>query len=215
MSIILALETSTHACSAALLVNGHRYQRFILAPREHAERILDMISDLCSEAGISLQELEGVAFGQGPGSFLGTRIAAGVAQGLGFSLNIPLFPISSLQALAQGLIYKTSATDVIAAWDARLGSFYWGHYRLVGDRLKPVMKDALCKPVDFLRPPGVSHLVGNAWAVYQVELGDNSAEAFEAYPEAIDLLPEAEYRFGCGQGVVAAEALPVYLRDPI
>jgi tRNA threonylcarbamoyladenosine biosynthesis protein TsaB len=215
MSIILALETSTNACSAALQVDGQRYQRMVVAPREHAERILGMVSELCKEAAITPRDLEGVAFGQGPGSFLGTRIAAGVAQGLGFSLNIPLFPISSLQALAQGLVNKIGATEVVAAWDARLGSVYWGHYRLDRGRLKAVTPDAICQFANFSLPAGVTQLVGNAWELCQAALFKGLGEVYEAYPEAIHLLPEAEYRFDCGQGIDAASAGPVYLRDPV
>jgi tRNA threonylcarbamoyladenosine biosynthesis protein TsaB len=220
MSTLLAIETSTNACSAALLVAGKRYSRFVVAPREHSDRILGMVADLLAEAGVVRADLDAVAFGQGPGSFLGTRIAAGVAQGLGFALGIPLLPVSSLQALAQRGVEACGASAVLAAWDARMGALYWGHYELQNGVAQPVMPDALCKPEDFTLPASEFPLLlaGNAWAVYQdqfaVEL-PALGEAADWYPDAQYLLPEAERLFTQGQGVEAAQAAPVYLRDPV
>jgi tRNA threonylcarbamoyladenosine biosynthesis protein TsaB len=226
MSTLLALETSTHACSAALLHQGQRYSRSVVAPREHAERILGMVAELIDEAGISLSALQGIAFGQGPGSFLGTRIAAGVAQGLGFALNIPLFPVSSLQALAQHAVERHQATEVIASWDARMDSLYWGHYTLKDDRLQAVKADGISTPANFSVPvfSGLAPLlVGNAWQVYrdslhesvQIILKKQPSELTEFYPEAQFLLPEAKHLFKKSLGVRACEAGPVYLRDPV
>lgn len=225
MSTLIALEAATHGCSAALSVAGQVYSRFAVAPRQHAEKILGMVQELLVEAGIVLADVDGVAFGQGPGSFLGTRIAAGVAQGLGFALDKPLFPVSSLQALVQLAVEKFAATEVIAAWDARMSSLYWGHYRLEAGQLQAVSADAITTPADFCVPAGAANpvFVGNAWREYreqfsgpvQARLIDQSADYFDCYPQAQYLLPEAIRMLAAGQGVEAAKAGPVYLRDPV
>ena len=99
---LLAIDTSTEACSAALVVNGELSFRYEFAPRRHAELILPMIDDLLADAELSLTQLDGLGFGRGPGAFTGVRIATGVIQGLALSADLPVVPISSLAALAQG-----------------------------------------------------------------------------------------------------------------
>lgn len=218
MSTFLAIETSTNACSAALLLGDRRYSRFVVAPREHSDRILSMISELIAEAGITLKNLDAIAFGQGPGSFLGTRIAAGVAQGLGFALDLPLLAVSSLQALAQRAVEEQGATVVLPGWDARMNAMYWGHYALQDGVLQPMQPDALVKPSDFVLPQTDVQLVGNAWAVYGsafAEVLPVLTEAAQWYPDAQYLLPEAQRLFYAGLGVDALAAAPVYLRDPV
>ena len=222
MSTLLALETSTNACSAALLAGGKVYARSVVAPREHSERILGMVKELLDEAGIALGQLKGIAFGQGPGSFLGTRIACGVAQGLGFAQGVPLFPVSGLRALAQRAVEGFQVVDVIAAWDARMDSLYWGHYRLEGGRLTSVGGDRLCAPNEFVLPVASAILVGNAWAVYQASFDQalqNKIEKQPAamtafYPEAEYLLTEARFLLERSKEVEPADASPIYLREP-
>src|SRR5512146_2675208 len=97
---LIAIETSTEACSAALLINGAMSDRYQLAPREHTALLLPMVDELLADAGLERSQLEAVAFGRGPGGFTGVRIATGVAQGIGFALNIPVTPVSTLAALA-------------------------------------------------------------------------------------------------------------------
>ena len=97
----LALDASTEACSVALQVNGKIFSRYELCPQSHSLRLLPMIDDVLNEAGIKLAALDGLIFGQGPGSFTGVRIGVGVAQGLAFSANLPVVGVSSLQAMAQ------------------------------------------------------------------------------------------------------------------
>ncbi|HZW51285.1 MAG TPA: tRNA (adenosine(37)-N6)-threonylcarbamoyltransferase complex dimerization subunit type 1 TsaB, partial [Rudaea sp.] len=117
MSNIIAIETATEACSAALSVDGRVVERSEIAPRRHAELILPMIESLLVEAGISRAQLDGIAVGRGPGAFTGVRLAIAVAQGLALALDIPIVPVSSLAALAQDA--PDDGASILAVIDAR------------------------------------------------------------------------------------------------
>jgi tRNA threonylcarbamoyladenosine biosynthesis protein TsaB len=125
---VLAIDTATEACSAAILVADEVYERFLIAPRRHSALILPMVEEVLAEAGVSLRQLDGLAFGRGPGSFTGVRIAAGVIQGLALASDLPVAPVSTLWALAQGACRSGAAECIVAALDARMGEVYLGIY---------------------------------------------------------------------------------------
>ena len=131
---ILALDTSTEACSAALLIDGEITSQYQLAPREHSRLILKIIDKLLSDAKVSVSSLDAIAFGRGPGSFMGLRIAAGVVQGIAFAHDIPVIPISTLKAIAQRAYEQTNIENVLVAIDARMDEVYWGAYSLVNQQ---------------------------------------------------------------------------------
>ncbi|HAS63934.1 MAG TPA: tRNA (adenosine(37)-N6)-threonylcarbamoyltransferase complex dimerization subunit type 1 TsaB, partial [Vibrio sp.] len=126
---ILALDTATENCSVALLVNDQVYVRSEVAPRDHTKKILPMVDEVLKEAGVTLAELDALAFGRGPGSFTGVRIGIGIAQGLAFGADLPMIAVSTLEAMAQGSYRVSGATEVAAAIDARMSEVYWGRYR--------------------------------------------------------------------------------------
>lgn len=130
MSKLLALETATPACSVALWLNGEITQQFEIAPQRHSDILLDRIDKLLSDAGMNLKNLDAIAFGSGPGSFMGIRIATAVAQGIAYGIDLPVIPVSTLQALAQVAYQKIKSERVIAGWDARMDSIYWGVYQV-------------------------------------------------------------------------------------
>ena len=123
---ILAIETGTDACTCALLHTGEIIALDAVAPRQHAELLLQMIDSVLEDVGVGLGSLDAIAFGRGPGSFTGLRIACAVAQGLAFGANRPLVAVSTLQTVATGMHRTTGAHRVLVAFDARMGEVYWG-----------------------------------------------------------------------------------------
>lgn len=172
MSTILGIETSTDACSCALYSSAGLIERFEIAPRQQSALILGMIEALLSDAGLSLGAIDAIAFGCGPGSFMGTRLASSVAMGLAFSADLPVCSVSSLRALAQSAYVELGATHVAAAWDARMGEIYYGSYTLQGGVMQSVVADQISSPkaVTLNVDGDTWTLVGNAWEVYRTEL---------------------------------------------
>ncbi len=148
MPVILAIDTSTEACSCALIMNGSITETFEVIPRQHAKRLLPMIKDLLADQSLDFSDLQAVAYGQGPGSFTGLRIAAGVTQGIAFAANLPVVPVSSLAALAYQVKdeLKQESAIVFSTLDARIDEIYWGMYDVQGTGLELLGKEILCKP---------------------------------------------------------------------
>ena len=223
---ILAIDTSMEACSVALGNGDQLLTRYTDVPRKHAEKVLPMVEDLLGEADISRQWLAAIAFGRGPGAFTGLRIAASVVQGLAFALDIPVIPVSSLQALAQRGYREFNQTHTIAAIDARMGELYWCSYRLAKAEsvawMEPVLSEQLSKPaeikLDKALPEERWSGVGTGWQ-YQSDMAQALQDLGDVQPtvftHASDILTLALPRFARGEWVSAAEALPVYLRNDV
>ncbi|KAB7627225.1 tRNA (adenosine(37)-N6)-threonylcarbamoyltransferase complex dimerization subunit type 1 TsaB [Alkalilimnicola sp. S0819] len=220
-SVLLALDTATEACSAALSVGGETRERYALMPRGHAEHVLAMVRELLAEAELTLAQVDLLAFGRGPGSFTGVRIGAGVAQGLAYSVDLPVAPVSTLAMLAQGAARAHGAERVLAAVDARMAEVYWGAYRLREGVMELLGEERVLPPQAAALPetPGW-FAAGTGWARYPEELGQRFAGRLggvdgEALPRALDALPLAARLRDAGALVGAAQALPVYLRDRV
>ncbi len=128
---ILAIDTSTEACSAAISIDGDCIERFEIARQRHTELILPMIESLMNEAGFnSATAFDVLAFGCGPGSFTGIRIGTGVVQGIALGAGLRVAPVSSLAAIAQGACREHRQKNILAGIDARMQEIYWGHYQL-------------------------------------------------------------------------------------
>jgi tRNA threonylcarbamoyladenosine biosynthesis protein TsaB len=220
---LLAVETATEACSAALFVDGDIIERFEIAPQQHTKLILPMIDSLLAEAGLKPADLDGLAFGCGPGSFTGVRIATGVIQGIAFGLDIPVVPVSTLAALAQGFFNHNAADlDVVfAAMDARLGEIFWGVYQRDSQGFAQLIGQEAVTPASLVIVPELQGIgVGSAWSVYQNELQcrlGNRVSYFEAqhFPSARTVAKLGVQSFGQGLAVCAEYAMPVYLRDKV
>jgi tRNA threonylcarbamoyladenosine biosynthesis protein TsaB len=221
MPRILAFDASTAACSVALMRDGTLDEKFEVAPRRHAALILPMVDALLQKYSMQLSELDAIAFGQGPGSFMGLRTAVGIAQGLAFAAGLKVIPVSSLQALAQAAYEKTHHEKVIAGWDARMSAIYWGAYRLHDAIMQPVMDDVLNAPEEICLPEGDSWFAaGNAWSIYADGLSVDVRQGFigqdpEIYPSAGAMARIAVQRFEKGATVDPVDAQPVYLRDNV
>lgn len=219
---LLGLDTSGDACSAALLVDGAITQRLELAPRRHGELILGMLQALLEDAGLRLSDLDAMAFGRGPGSFTGVRIAVAVAQGVAFGAGLDTVPVSTLAALAQGEHRRSGRRRILAALDARMGEVYWGCFEL-GPRgvMVPRGPELVCPPDRVPTPQGLDWWgVGPGWAAHadalRVRIGhllDGISGA--AICEAQDIVRVAAAAVLEG-GLVSPElARPVYLRDQV
>lgn len=219
---LLAIDTSTEACSAAVIIDGEMRDRYRLAPREHARLILPMIDELMSEAGMKPGDLDALAFGRGPGAFTGLRIAAGVVQGIAFAADLPVVPVSSLAALAQGVHRELGKTRVLAAIDARMQEVYWSAYQCDAHgsmRLTDV--EAVCAPERIPLPEGRDWFgAGSGWESYLSQLqhrlaGRLSGWEGRRYPAARDVAELGVVGLKEGIAVDASQALPVYLRDEV
>ena len=220
---VLALDTATEACSAALLIDGDLRSRELELGRGHAERILPMIDELLAEAGLALSKIDAIAFGRGPGGFTGVRLAASVTQGLAFAAGVPVVPISDLAAVAQRVIgLHPEAARFLVCNDARMSEVYWGCFERGPSDLAVAAGD------EKVGAPGLVELPGGWTAAV------GAGRGFAAYPPlperlapqlaAIEdrLLPSAReiallaVPEVVGRRMVAAEeAIPVYLRDDV
>ncbi len=219
---ILAIETSTDACSAALSVAGDIRERFELAPRNHARLILPMVEELLAEAGLALGQIDALAFGCGPGSFTGVRIAAGVAQGIAFGADLPVVPVSTLAALAQGVHEQFGATHVLSALDARMSEVYWGAYRMSDSGLMQLQGEEGVYPPEHVPVPASEHWqgAGSGWQSYaaalHARLSDRLSATYADYhPHARAVAQLGAHGFTLGLAVSAEQAQPVYLRNEV
>jgi len=217
---ILALETSADACSAALWLDGEVAGRYEEAPRRHVELILPMVQELLARAGLRMQGLDGIAFGAGPGSFTGVRIAVSAAQGFALAAGLPLVPVSSLAALAARAV-AGGAHRVYVTQDARMGEVYWGAYECADDAVPgSLIEETVVAPEAVEVPPGADwHAAGSGWAAHADTLAARTGRpltmAGDAQVHAADVACVAAHQFAAGLAVPAEQALPVYLRDKV
>jgi len=220
---LLAIDTSTEACSAALYVDGETRHKHVIAPRRHTDLILPMLEDLLNEAGLSLQALDGLAFGRGPGAFTGVRIAAGVIQGIALATGLPVAPVSSMAAMALQMHRQYATEHVLIAIDARMGEVYSSAYRCLKDgQVQELSQERVCRPEQVNVPQVQGQQwtgAGTGWASYRDALAQSMAEGIriipDIYPDAIDVALLGMRLLEMGGGVAADQALPVYVRDQV
>ena len=215
---LLAFDTSTEACSAALLDDGEINSQFEVAPRRHTELILPMIDQLLAGGECRLSDLDAIAFGRGPGAFTGVRIAAGIAQGLAFSSDLPVIPVSSLATLAQAV--TNNADFIAAAIDARMHEVYFGLYKS-GEVVTLVDEERVIAP-DEISIDNITgcYGAGSGWITYESILKNRLGDRLQGYegaryPDAKAMLAIAVQEFRNGNLHKPEEAIPVYLRDKV
>jgi tRNA threonylcarbamoyladenosine biosynthesis protein TsaB len=214
---ILAIETSSDYCSCAILLDGVATAREALAVQKHSEIILPMAGEVLAEAGIALGDLDGIAFGSGPGSFTGLRIACGVVQGLAFGAGLPVLGICTLEALAE----QCGGERVIAVLDARMGEIYHAAYERERTGWRTVRAPSLCQPADAPQVPGADWTgCGNGFDAHGAALqrryeGRLSRVVAGLHPRAQEMARLATPRFAAGEGLDPAEAHPLYVRDKV
>lgn len=214
---LLALDTSTEYLSLALLKGENTFCFDINAGQTHSQIILPQLQTLLSEADLQLNMLQGIAFGAGPGSFTGVRIAAGVAQGLGFGANLPVVSICTLLALAEA----SGAVKVIACLDARMGEVYHAGYAKIDGEWQTIIAPGLYKPEAVPTLEGVDWTgAGSGWQTYAESLGFVYAGQLQAIqaqllPTASAILKLAQPAFARGEAKPASEAMPIYIRNRV
>ncbi|MCO7048351.1 tRNA (adenosine(37)-N6)-threonylcarbamoyltransferase complex dimerization subunit type 1 TsaB [Proteus terrae] len=220
---ILAIDTATESCSVAVWNEGVVASRFEISPREHTQKILPMVKSALEEANITLQSLDVLAFGRGPGSFTGVRIGVGVAQGIALGAELPMIGISSLATMAEGVFRTTGIKQVLVAIDARMGEIYCAQYQRndagvwIGEDTEAVMK-----PEQFIEAlqltTGTWAMAGTGWQAYpdlKEALPFTVVETEITLPVAQDMLPLAVTAWHGGKATKVEDAEPVYLRNEV
>ncbi|UZE97135.1 tRNA (adenosine(37)-N6)-threonylcarbamoyltransferase complex dimerization subunit type 1 TsaB [Alkalimarinus alittae] len=235
MACILALDTSSEGCSAALIKEGHVTSAYEVVPRDHTRKIIPMIQQVLKDSGTRADELDAIAFGRGPGSFTGLRIAAGVTQGLAYGLGIKVVPVSTLEAMALEAFMVGGHQQVVTAIDARMDEVYWGAFEIADNKVIAIQPECVSKPEQVALAEGRFDGVGSA-SVGQFSGVGSGWSFIQRMPETVQnrvavvdeaLMAKAEYiakiadsKFsasgGASDDIVSAEfAIPVYLRDTV
>ena len=213
---LLVLDTSTEWCSAALWLDGRVQARRVLAEQRHSSLLLPMVAELLRESAVGLRQLDGIGYGAGPGSFTGLRIACAVTQGLALGADLPVAGVSTLQSIAE----QAGAERVLTVLDARMAEVYWAAYQRDGAGWRAVSEPALALPESVSVPAGGGWVgAGNGF----VALGEALRSRLAALaridgtlmPDAAAMAPLAARAFERGEGMDAALAAPIYLRDKV
>ncbi|NOY67824.1 MAG: tRNA (adenosine(37)-N6)-threonylcarbamoyltransferase complex dimerization subunit type 1 TsaB [Gammaproteobacteria bacterium] len=222
MKTILAIDTSTEACSVALSVASEVIEQFEIARQRHTELVLPMVDKVLAEAELSIEQIDVLAFGRGPGSFTGIRIGTGVVQGIALGAGLPVAAVSSLAAIAQGVYRTTEQKQVIAAIDARMQEIYWGCFQLDAQGYMQATQDeVVARPEQLPLPEGDRWFAaGSAWDAYKEELTNITKEKMVAVdgaflPHAQDVAMLARDLIDKDQLVSAEKVRPVYLRNEV
>lgn len=223
MTLILALDSSTDACSVALYANGEVSSSFELAAKSHTQRLLPMVDELLSEQGYSLNDLDAIAFGRGPGSFTGLRICMGIVQGLAFGANLPVIPVSTLEAMALSY-YRANPScmqPVLTTLDARMNEVYWCAYEPAGKQVNPLAVEAVIKPELLTVETGLPVFpqgfvgVGPGWHYPAMQSLAPHSIIMDVHPRAEEMALIAARLWAEGGAINVLDAEPVYLRDSI
>ncbi|MBW8329161.1 MAG: tRNA (adenosine(37)-N6)-threonylcarbamoyltransferase complex dimerization subunit type 1 TsaB [Thiobacillus sp.] len=214
---LLILDTSTEYCSAALWLDGRILAFRVLAEQRHSSLLLPMVDELLREAGLTLRQLDGIGYGAGPGSFTGLRIACAVTQGLAFGADLPVVGVSTLESIAA----QTGADRVLTVLDARMAEVYWAAYQREGESWRAVSEPQLALPESVAVPGGGDWVgAGNGFAVLGDVLRPRLAPQLvriddTLMPDAAAMAALAAAAFARGEGIDAALAAPIYLRDKV
>ncbi len=221
---ILAIDTSSDACSAALISGQERYLEYTVESRAHTRLILPMVESVLAQGEVKLQDVDALAFGRGPGAFTGVRIATGIVQGLALAADKPVVAVSTLAALAQQTYVEQGAEQVLVAVDARMTEVYWGAYTLQDGYMQLNGEEQVLPPEAAPLPAedkaALWHASGSGWAAYAAALQPRfesyiRASSAELLPSAAYIAELAVYGYQLGDAVVAEQAQPVYLRNKV
>lgn len=220
---VLALDTSTEQCSVALQVGNKLVSRAAVTPREHSQRILGFVQDVLEEQGVTLEQLDAIVVGHGPGSFTGVRIGVSVAQGLAFSRQLPVIPVSTLTALAQQAIRLHDAQQIVSAIDARMQEVYVAPFQQVAGFALALQPAQMAPLTAISTQPWWAQLdhnqtiygAGTGWQAYAEQLNAQSDVRIldeVTLPLAQDMLVWALQH---GEQLSAEQLEPLYVRNEV
>jgi len=221
---LLAIDTSSLACSVALAVDGTVYERHEEQAREHTRLLMPMIRDVLADGGLTTEQLDAIVLGNGPGSFIGMRIAASVAQGLAHGAGLDIVPVSSLAAVAAQAFEDADVTEVVVAQDAHMSEVYLGAFRRgPGDELAEIFPERLQTQtlIEELTPALATSRVaaGFGWERYSGLLVANAEvigkRSSVQHPRARFLLPLGETALAKGAAISPQDLVPAYLRSKV
>jgi len=212
MENILAIETSSDACSLSLSFNDDDFHFHEILPKQHTERLLIEIKALLEQANAQLQDLNAIAVGCGPGSFTGIRLACSIGQGLAFSNDLKTIRVSSLEVLARNINTRLGADRIVSIVDARMQQLYVGEFLYSKERL--VTSDTFVIPIEEFKLPTYKEntfFVGDGCNLIENQLKKISKNIFLNLPSASDLLSIAKDKYINEELLEPAELLPIYL----
>jgi tRNA threonylcarbamoyladenosine biosynthesis protein TsaB len=215
---LLAIDTSAAACSVALLIDNEVNTLHEIIPMQQAQQILPMIDKLLSDHDVTLKDLSALAFGCGPGSFTGVRIATSVIQGLAYATGLPVISVSSLAAAAQAAFEQYHWPKILVAMDARMNEIYAGAYQVNAQGLMELHgQESVCPPQLLPKPDGTDwYGAGNGWEAYQAQLlVQPIAVAATSQSSAFGVILLAKDKYLNQEFLNPEEAMPVYLRDNV
>ncbi|MDO9454224.1 MAG: tRNA (adenosine(37)-N6)-threonylcarbamoyltransferase complex dimerization subunit type 1 TsaB [Stagnimonas sp.] len=220
---LLALDTATEACSAAVWIDGVVHAHFEIAGRDHTKRLLPVVADVLAAAGLRYSQLDGLVCGVGPGSFAGVRIGVAFAKGVALAHELPVVGVSSLALLAQRTLGASGAQRVLVAIDARMGEVYFQRFERDADGLTQALGEAVVAapgtvPLMAARAPWLA--AGTGWGTYEAELRARLACEIThvdgaALPQAADAFACAIPVFKRGAAQNADVLQPIYLRNQV
>ncbi|MEM7432364.1 MAG: tRNA (adenosine(37)-N6)-threonylcarbamoyltransferase complex dimerization subunit type 1 TsaB [Pseudomonadota bacterium] len=218
---LLALDTSSVACTVAIASDGEIVERHEVQPREHTRLLVPMIQSALAEAQIDAADLDGIVLGNGPGSFIGMRIATSVAQGMAHAVGIRIAPVSSLAAVAEEVFAIGEASHVVVTQDAHMDEVYLGVFARGPNGVCVTLSESLHDQSAIGLSVASPHLVaaGEGWYRYPALLEANreilDAHSEVRFPSARWLLPQGEGLFRTGRAIEPSEVVPAYLRQTV
>ncbi|HEX6637116.1 MAG TPA: tRNA (adenosine(37)-N6)-threonylcarbamoyltransferase complex dimerization subunit type 1 TsaB [Steroidobacteraceae bacterium] len=218
---LLALDTATEALSVSLAIDAAQIDRYVEIERGHAEQLLPMVEAMLAEGGITLGDLDAIAFGRGPGGFTGVRLAASVAQGLAFGAGVGVIPVSDLAAVAERARLEDPTVDsVLVVNDARMREVYWGRFAVSGHLICMRGEEQVSGPAGVELPPGGPWIAAGrglrAWPELAARCANAGASVHPDWlPRASEVLALARSQASAGRVLDPAQALPVYVRDKV
>ena len=212
---LLAIDTATERCSVALYIDDRIVERATETQRGHADLVLPMVEAVLAEGGLTLRQLDGLAYGRGPGAFTGVRIAVGVAQGLAYGAQLVTVGVSDLAAVAQQ--FASAGARILVCMDARMREVYWGRFEATPDGLvAPTSAERVDRP-EAVEPGDATVFAGTGFNAYPQLVGGRAAVSVHgtALPSARDIARLAAVELRAGRGLPPERAQPVYLRDQV